>query len=120
MTFSRRDWEVLHGDGCGAEEVEGGEPDVGSEDFADPPWIEDGRVLARRAGPSLAPQFAPEVTALQRMHVLLQEGKIELQDMVHETHRLDAGGLGAPEDRLDVLGRIIEIPGPAIDFLPVA
>src|SRR5271166_7018709 len=63
-------------------EVEGGELDVGLEDFADPPDIEHKRVFARQAGAALAAQFAAEIAALQRMHVLLQEGKIELRDMV--------------------------------------
>jgi hypothetical protein len=87
-------------------EVEDGELDVGLEDLADPPWIEDGRVFARQAGAAFPAQFAPEIAALQRMHVLLQEGEVELQDVVQQTHRLYPGGLGAPEDRLDVLGRV--------------
>ena len=63
-------------------EVEGGELNVGLEDLADPPWIEDGRVFARQASAALAAQFAAEIAALQRMHVLLQKGEIELQDVV--------------------------------------
>ena len=101
-------------------EVEGSEFEVGCEDFADPSDIEDERGFARQAGAALAAQFTSEIAALQRMYVLLQEGEIELQDMVEEAHRLDAGGLGAAEDPLDVLGRVIEIPGLAVDRLPVA
>src|ERR1700756_5582986 len=63
-------------------EIKGGELDLGLEDFADPPDIEDERVFARQTGAALAPQFAPEIAALQRMHIFLQEGEIELQDMV--------------------------------------
>jgi hypothetical protein len=44
---------------------------MGCEDFANPPDIEDRRVFARRAGPTLAAQFASEIAALQWMHVLL-------------------------------------------------
>jgi hypothetical protein len=49
-------------------------------------------------------------------HVLLQEGEIELQNVVRYTHRVDDGGLGLSKDRLDMLGRVIEIPRPAIDL----
>jgi hypothetical protein len=52
-------------------EIEGGQLDMGCEDFANPPDIEDRRVFARRAGPTLAAQFASEIAALQWMHVLL-------------------------------------------------
>jgi len=63
-------------------EVEGGELDVGLDDFADPPDIEDEWIFARQAGASFAPQFAPEIAGLQRMHPFLQEREVELQDMV--------------------------------------
>ena len=93
---------------------------MGFQHLPDPPRIKDERVLARQAGAALAAQLAAEISALQRMHVFLNEGEVELQDMVQEPHRLYAGGLGAAEDRLDMLCRIIQVPGIAIDALPVA
>ena len=57
-------------------EVEGGELDVGCENLPDPPDKEDQRVFGRQTG------AAPEIAAPQRMHVFLQEGEIELQDMI--------------------------------------
>jgi hypothetical protein len=63
-------------------EVEDGELNVGLEDLADPPWIEDGRFFARQARAALAAQFAAEIAALQRMHVLLQKGEIELEYVI--------------------------------------
>jgi len=42
-------------------EVEGGELDVGGDDFADPPWIKDERVVTGQASATLAPEFAPEI-----------------------------------------------------------
>src|SRR6516162_2435444 len=63
-------------------EVKGGKLRMGRDDLADPPRIEYQRVFARQAGAALAPQFAPKIAALQRMHVLLQEGEIELQDVI--------------------------------------
>jgi len=99
--------------------VEGDELCMGRDDLADPTRVEDERGFAQQTGAALAPQFAPEIAALQRMHILLQKGEIELQDVVQQAHRLDAGGLGALKDRLDVLGRVVEVPGAAIDFLPI-
>src|SRR6516225_837900 len=86
-------------------EVEAGELDVGCENLADPTRVKDQRVFARQARAALAAQFAPEIAALQWMHIFLQKGEVELQDVVQQTYRFDAGGLGAPENRLDVLGR---------------
>ena len=65
-------------------EVKGGELDVGCENFAEPPRIKNNGVRARQTRSALAAQFATEIPALQRMHVLLQEGEIELQDVVQE------------------------------------
>jgi len=63
-------------------EVEGGELRMGRDDLADSTRVEDQRGLAWQTGAALPAQFAPEIAALQRMHVFLQEGKVKLQDMV--------------------------------------
>ena len=63
-------------------EVEAGESSVGGDDFADPARVEDDRVFARHSGPAVAADLAAKITALQRMHVFLNEGEVELQDMV--------------------------------------
>src|SRR5262249_33267733 len=84
--------------------VEGGGLGVGLDDFADPARVKQQRVFARQDAAALPAQFAAEIAALQRMHLFLNEGEVELQDVVQEAHRLDAGGLGAAKDRLDVVG----------------
>ena len=63
-------------------EVEGSELRIGRDDLADPPGIERERSLARQAGAALAAQFASQIFALQRVHILLQKGEIELQYVV--------------------------------------
>ena len=67
---------VPRGGGYGADkDIEGGELDVGLEDFANPRDIKDERVLKRQAGAALAPQIATEIAALQWMHVLCRKVK---------------------------------------------
>ena len=48
-------------------EIEAGELEVSFDNLADPARVEDQRGFARQAGAALAPQFAPEVAALQPM-----------------------------------------------------
>ena len=100
------------------------EPVIGDQlavrlgDFPDTARIEDQRVFARQAGAALRADLAPEKAALQRVHLLLLEDEIELQDVVQQPHRLHAGSLGAAEHALDMLGRVIEVERLAIEFLP--
>ena len=59
-------------------DVEGGELNVGLDDFADAPRIEEKRVFARLAATALAPQFAANITALEGVNSFLNECEIEL------------------------------------------
>src|ERR1700741_5179270 len=59
-------------------EVESCEFYVGFEDFPGSPRVKDERGFARQAGSALSPQFAAKIAALQGVHVVLNEGEVEL------------------------------------------
>lgn len=85
-------------------EVEDGELGVSLDDFVDPARVKQQRVFAGQRAAALPAQFAAEIAALQWVDPFLNKREVKLQDVVQKAHRLDAGGLGAAEDRFDVVG----------------
>jgi hypothetical protein len=64
------------------------------------------------------PVFHPQDTALQRMHLLDRERGGEPQDDLRQPQDIDAVGLRAAQNRLDMLRRVIDRLGIAVEPFP--
>jgi hypothetical protein len=79
--------------------------------------IEGKHGLRRQSGPAFRDVLEPEQPALQRMHLLdLHHGR-ELHQHLDEAHQRNFGHDRAPQQRLDVLRRVVDRPRFLIDRL---
>ena len=63
--------------------------------------------------------FEPDETALQRVDFFDRERLREPQDDLRQAENVDAVSLCPPQNRLDMLRRLIDRPGVAIELFPI-
>src|ERR1700723_550616 len=91
---------------------------IGRQRLARAPHEKAERVLALVSRTPLRARLAANYPTLQRMHVLESLTSVEIQNHRGHPPRAHAAGNRALDQRLDVRGRIVQVPRPPIDVLP--
>lgn len=83
--------------------------------FAEIPRIKNKWVFQRQPGAAIASEFKANHARFERMHTFIFGGHVKPDERPQRGLRAaEPYGRGATQDRLDVLGRVIGIPGDPI------